>query len=175
MSHIDETSQLTKELLLYMDLGLDKKEIKLITEAAKFHDVGKIYIPDRILYKPARLTKDEFKIIQDHTVIGYKMINNSDLDQELKKYAAEIALHHHERIDGSGYPDQLKEKEIKNWVQIVALADVYTALRGKRVYKPSYSPKDAIEIIEKGHCGKFSDEFLDAFEGFMNQKNNTDF
>ena len=108
MSHIDDTSQLTRKLLLYMDLGLANNEIQLIAEAAKYHDIGKIYIPDHILYKPGELTKEEYKIVQQHTVIGHDMIMNSNLNRELKKYAAEIALHHHERIDGKGYPDGLK-------------------------------------------------------------------
>lgn len=110
MSHIDDTSQLTRKLLLYMDLGLPNNEIQLIAEAAKYHDIGKIYIPDHILYKPGELTKEEYKIVQRHTVIGHDMIMNSNLNRELKKYAAEIALHHHERIDGSGYPDNLLGK-----------------------------------------------------------------
>ena len=74
-------------------------------------------------------------------------------------------MHHHERIDGNGYPDHLKE--IKNWVQIVSLADVYTALRAKRIYKPAYSKEEALEIIKKGLCGKFSREYLIAFENYM--------
>ena len=148
MSHIDKTSQLTRALLEYVDLGLTKQEIVTISDAARFHDVGKVCIPDHILYKPERLTKDEFRIIQNHTIFGYEMIMNSDLNPELKRYAAEIALHHHERIDGNGYPDHLKE--IKNWVQIVSLADVYTALRAKRIYKPAYSKEEALEIIKTG-------------------------
>lgn len=91
MSHIDDTSQLTRKLLLYMDLGLANNEIQLIAEAAKYHDIGKIYIPDHILYKPGELTKEEYKIVQQHTVIGHDMIMNSNLNRELKKYAAEIA------------------------------------------------------------------------------------
>lgn len=165
MSHIDKTSQLTRALLEYVDLGLTKQEIVTISDAARFHDVGKVCIPDHILYKPERLTKDEFRIIQNHTIFGYEMIMNSDLNPELKRYAAEIALHHHERIDGNGYPDHLKE--IKNWVQIVSLADVYTALRAKRIYKSAYSKEEALEIIKKGLCGKFSREYLIAFENYM--------
>ena len=149
MSHIDDTSQLTRKLLLYMDLGLANNEIQLIAEAAKYHDIGKIYIPDHILYKPGELTKEEYKIVQQHTVIGHDMIMNSNLNRELKKYAAEIALHHHERIDGSGYPDNLLGKEIKDWIQVVALADVYTALRSKRVYKPAYSKEKAGRPLDR--------------------------
>lgn len=167
MSHIDDTSQLTRELLLYMDLGLANNEIELIAEAAKYHDAGKIYIPDHILYKPGELTKEEYKIVQQHTVIGHNMIMNSNLNRELKKYAAEIALHHHERIDGSGYPDHLVENEIKDWIQVVALADVYTALRSKRVYKPVYSKEKAVQIILDGGCGEFSKEYLTKFQEYL--------
>lgn len=81
MSHIDDTSQLTRKLLLYMDLGLANNEIQLIAEAAKYHDIGKIYIPDHILYKPGELTKEEYKIVQQHTVIGHDMIMNSNLTE----------------------------------------------------------------------------------------------
>ncbi len=164
MSHIDDIRQLTKKLLLYMDLGLADKEIELIAEAAKYHDAGKMYIPDCILYKPGKLTKDEYKIVQQHTVIGYNMIVNSNMKGELKKYAAEIALHHHERIDGSGYPDHLVGNEIKDWIQVVALADVYTALRSKRVYKPVYSKERAMQIILDGGCGEFSKKYLTKFQ-----------
>ncbi len=170
MSHIDDTSQLTRKLLLYMDLGLANKEIQLIAEAAKYHDIGKIYIPDHILYKPGKLTKEEYKIVQQHTVIGHDMIMNSNLNRELKKYAAEIALHHHERIDGLGYPDNLLGKEIKDWIQVVALADVYTALRSKRVYKPAYSKEKAVQIILEGGCGEFSKEYLTKFQEYLTKR-----
>lgn len=170
MSHIDDTSQLTRKLLLYMDLGLANNEIQLIAEAAKYHDIGKIYIPDHILYKPGELTKEEYKIVQQHTVIGHDMIMNSNVNRELKKYAAEIALHHHERIDGSGYPDNLLGKEIKDWIQVVALADVYTALRSKRVYKPAYSKEKAVQIILDGGCGEFPKEYLTKFQEYLTKR-----
>ena len=120
-----------------------------------------------ILYKPGELTKEEYKIVQQHTVIGHDMIMNSNLNRELKKYAAEIALHHHERIDGSGYPDNLLGKEIKDWIQVVALADVYTALRSKRVYKPAYSKEKAVQIILDGGCGEFPKEYLTKFQEYF--------
>lgn len=161
MSHIDDTSQLTRKLLLYMDLGLANNEIQLIAEAAKY---------DHILYKPGELTKEEYKIVQQHTVIGHDMIMNSNLNRELKKYAAEIALHHHERIDGSGYPDNLLGKEIKDWIQVVALADVYTALRSKRVYKPAYSKEKAVQIILDGGCGEFPKEYLTKFQEYLTKR-----
>ena len=153
MSHIDDTSQLTRKLLLYMDLGLANNEIQLIAEAAKYHDIGKIYIPDHILYKPGELTKEEYKIVQQHTVIGHDMIMNSNLNRELKKYAAEIALHHHERIDGSGYPDNLLGKEIKDWIQVVALAK-----------------EKAVQIILDGGCGEFPKEYLTKFQEYLTKR-----
>ena len=79
MSHIDDTSQLIRKLLLYMDLGLANNEIQLIAEAAKYHDIGKIYIPDHILYKPGELTKEEYKIVQQHTVIGQMCIRDRNI------------------------------------------------------------------------------------------------
>ena len=170
MSHIDDTSQLTRKLLLYMDLGLANNEIQLIAEAAKYHDIGKIYIPDHILYKPGELTKEEYKIVQQHTVIGHDMIMNSNLNRELKKYAAEIALHHHERIDGSGYPDNLLGKEIKDWIQVVALADVYTALRSKRVYKPAYSKEKAVQNHIRWRLWRISQRIFNEISRVFDKK-----
>ena len=169
MSHIDDTSQLTRKLLLYMDLGLANNEIQLIAEAAKYHDIGKIYIPDHILYKPGELTKEEYKIVQQHTVIGHDMIMNSNLNRELKKYAAEIALHHHERIDGSGYPDGLKGNAIPMCAQVVGIVDAYDALINDRPYKRKYEPEEAIWMISNGECGAFSKKLIQCLTAAAKQ------
>ena len=171
MSHIDDTSQLTRKLLLYMDLGLANNEIQLIAEAAKYHDIGKIYIPDHILYKPGELTKEEYKIVQQHTVIGHDMIMNSNLNRELKKYAAEIALHHHERIDGSGYPDGLKGNAIPMCAQVVGIVDAYDALINDRPYKRKYEHEEAIRMISNGECGAFSNQLMQCFQEAAKQQN----
>ena len=169
MSHIDDTSQLTRKLLLYMDLGLANNEIQLIAEAAKYHDIGKIYIPDHILYKPGELTKEEYKIVQQHTVIGHDMIMNSNLNRELKKYAAEIALHHHERIDGSGYPDGLKGNAIPMCAQVVGIVDAYDALINDRPYKRKYEPEEAIRMISNGECEAFSKKLIQCLTAAAKQ------
>ncbi len=129
----------------------------LITTASALHDIGKIGIDDKILNKPGRLTDEEFKIMQNHTIIGASILENmgSYQDEELMKVAYQICRWHHERYDGKGYPDGLKGDEIPISAQVVSLADVYDALVSERVYKKAYSHEKAIEMITNGECGVF--------------------
>lgn len=165
--HLKELGVMTKQLLVHanvcMDIGLEQHQIEKIAYAAKFHDIGKRYIPTQILYKPAKLTQDEFEIMKQHTVIGYHLLKKSKMEQKIKEYACEICLHHHERSDGNGYPHGLKEQEIPIWVQIVALTDVYHALTHERCYKESYSSTEALNMMWKGECGMFNQKLLKYF------------
>ena len=130
------------------------------------HDIGKIGIPDSILLKPGLLNDEEFEIMKKHSVIGFETLNEA-----LKKYpkadylrmSAEIALSHHERFDGSGYPHGLRGKAIPLSARIVALADVYDALVSKRVYKEAYEHAVAKSIIEKEKGRHFDPMIVDAF------------
>lgn len=126
--------------------------------AAPLHDIGKIKIPDIVLNKPARLTDDEYEIIKNHSIYGANIVKKTIYSLENKDYADvayNIARHHHERWDGTGYPDRLKGEEIPLEARIMALADVYDALISDRVYKKAYSKEKAIEIIKEGSGSQF--------------------
>jgi len=121
------------------------------------HDVGKIGIPDAILQKPGKLTREEFEIMKTHTVIGAKMLAGSE--SSVLQMAEEIALCHHERWDGGGYPRGLAESAIPETARIVALVDVYDALTHDRVYRAALPETEALAIMEQGQGNHF-DPFL---------------
>lgn len=137
---------------------LTATQIGVIVNASALHDIGKISIPEHILNKPGRLTAEEFEVIKKHSAIGAKILEDTPYhsDNALVNTAHDICRWHHERWDGGGYPDQLKEDEIPICAQVVALADVYDALVSERVYKPAYSHLKAMEMILNGECGEFN-------------------
>ncbi|MDP4090441.1 MAG: HD domain-containing protein, partial [Bacillota bacterium] len=143
-SHIKRVNTFSK--MLAEEMGLDREFIKTIFNAAQMHDVGKIYVDKSILTKPGRLTLEEFENMKKHTLYGELIIG----DSENLKMSAEIARCHHEKFDGSGYPDGRRGEDIPLSARIVALADVYDALRSKRPYKAGFSHEEAHEIITKG-------------------------
>ena len=145
--------------------GLTEEQIDLIGVAAITHDVGKISIPDAVLNKPGRLTQEEFALMKSHTVKGAELLSKIPQMREHSAYhyAYDIALHHHERWDGGGYPDGLVGDQIPIWTQIVSLADVYDALVSKRCYKDAYSAQEAVSMILNGACGKFNPRLLEYF------------
>ena len=159
------TGMLLESLVQHTDkYDLSWSERLLITTASALHDIGKIGIDDKILNKPGGLTDEEFKIMQNHTIIGASILENmgSYQDEELMKVAYQICRWHHERYDGKGYPDGLKGDEIPISAQVVSLADVYDALVSERVYKKAYSHEKAIEMITNGECGCFNPILLEC-------------
>ena len=130
----------------------------MIPLASALHDIGKIGIDEKILNKPGRLTPEEFKVIQSHSMLGAKMLHDLDgfAEQPLLQTAYEIARWHHERWDGRGYPDGLKGDEIPISAQLVSLADVYDALTSERCYKKAFSHEKAVQMILNGECGAFN-------------------
>ena len=150
---------------LYPEYELTPEKLVQIGWASSLHDIGKIAIPDSIILKPAKLTKDEFELIKSHTTKGAEIIQHRVRlnDRAIFDYAYDIARHHHEKYDGNGYPDGLKGDEISIAAQIVSLVDVYDALTSKRVYKIAYESDKAYQMILNGHSGVFSPKLLKAF------------
>ncbi len=150
----------------YQEYGLDARTIQLITDASSMHDIGKIAIPDRILNKPGRLTNEEFEVMKTHTTKGCEILAGLDQlqDPEYLLYAYNICRYHHERWDGKGYPDGLKENSIPICAQVVAIADCYDALTTDRVYKKAIPQSRAFSMILNGECGVFSPRLLECFK-----------
>ena len=162
-AHVLNINTLTTMILEQLVKKTDKYHLSwsdrmLISTASSLHDIGKIGIDEKILNKPGRLTPEERKIMETHTVIGADMLSSLRMygDEPLMKVAYQICRWHHERYDGKGYPDGLKGEEIPISAQVVALADVYDALTSERVYKKAYSHEKAIEMICNGECGTFN-------------------
>ncbi len=141
-------------------MGLSKEHCNLILNATPMHDVGKIGIPDRILLKPARLEPEEFEIIKTHPLIGSNIL--AGYHDEPLITAQKIALTHHEKWNGTGYPNGLKQKEIPIESRICAVADVFDALTSIRPYKPAWSVEDAIALITYERNAHFDPEAVDA-------------
>jgi cyclic di-GMP phosphodiesterase len=147
--------------LMAEKLNLSKEFKETIFYAAPMHDIGKIGIPDMILIKPGKLTHDEFEIIKTHTQIGSRLLSKSK--SKILQMAQEIALTHHEKINGKGYPDQLKGNEIPISGRITALADTFDALTSKRPYKSPYPPEVTYDILRNERGEHFDPEILDIF------------
>ena len=140
--------------------------IKDLFQSSILHDIGKVGIPDAILLKPAKLTKEEFELIKEHPSIGYVTIVNIENRINHPSFLSlgkEIARSHHERWDGKGYPDGLSGENIPLSARIVALADVYDALTSKRPYKKAFSHKEAVSIILEGKETQFDPDIINAF------------
>lgn len=163
----DLVSELTTELVRRKDDRVkDRRYVDYIREAAPLHDIGKIKVTDTILLKPGKLTPEEFELIKNHTTWGYEMIYDTlkgVQSEEFLKVAANIALDHHERWDGKGYPNHLKGEEIPLEARIMALADVYDALTSERPYKKAYPKEEAIQMILEGRGTQFDPELTDIF------------
>ncbi len=142
-------------------MGLDESTIETILYAAPMHDLGKIGIPDLILVKPAKLDPVEWEIMKQHTVIGAKILKGSDA--EFIRLGETIAQYHHEKWDGSGYPNSLKGIEIPIAGRIAAIADVFDALTSKRPYKEPFSVEKSLAIIREGRGSHFDPDVVDAF------------
>ena len=162
-SHVLHIHTATELILNHLVKKTDKyklsaADIAMIGTASSLHDIGKINIPEEILNKPGRLTKEEFDIMKTHTTIGAHILENLPFQQDepLVKVSYEICRWHHERWDGRGYPDGLKGEEIPIAAQVVALADVYDALTSERCYKKAFDHDTAVRMILNGECGTFN-------------------
>ncbi len=145
---------------------IDQKFLDDLYRTSPLHDIGKVGIPDAILLKPGRLSRDEFEIMKGHSEIGAKALEEAINQGECGHFlgmALDIARHHHERYNGAGYPDGLVGQDIPLPARIVALADVYDALTSERVYKAAYDPDVARTMIEEESGEHFDPAIVDAF------------
>lgn len=161
--HILHVSTFTEMILKHLTAITDKynltqSDISTICNASALHDIGKMSVPESILNKPGRLTKEEFEIMKQHSAEGEKLLKAIPYHRNvaLIDVACQICRWHHERYDGSGYPDGLKGDDIPISAQVVALADVYDALTSQRVYKPAFPHEKAVQMILDGECGAFN-------------------
>ncbi len=156
--------------LLAGKLGQSDEFIDTIHYSAPMHDIGKIGIPDKILLKPGKLTREEFEIIKTHTRIGAKLLSESH--SKILQMAYDIALNHHEKFNGKGYPRGLKGEDIPLVGRIVAIADTFDALTSKRPYKDPYPPEITYDILKKERGEHFDpqvlDLFIENFDQFLN-------
>jgi len=140
--------------------GFDSDEVELILYASPLHDIGKVGIPDQILLKPGRFTPEEFEIMKLHAVLDGKMLE-TDGGYPVLDAGKIIALQHHEKIDGTGYPAGLAGDDIHIYARIVSIADVFDALSSERVYKKAFSVEKTLEIMQEGAGTHFDAVLLD--------------
>ncbi|HET6427170.1 MAG TPA: HD domain-containing phosphohydrolase [Phycisphaerae bacterium] len=157
-SHIHRMSELCT--ITGRRMGLPEEQVEMIRSGSVMHDIGKVGIPDSILLKPAALTPDERKIVETHTLIGAEILANPD--SPLMQTAHDIALYHHERWDGQGYPHRLRGREIPVPARIACLADVFDALATPRCYKKAYSVEKVLAIIKEENGKHFDPEAVKA-------------
>lgn len=157
--HVKRVAEYSKILAKYM--GLDEKTQDIIYQAAPLHDIGKIGIRDNVLLKTDRLSNEEFEIMKTHTTIGYEILKNSS--SPVLQMGAEIALTHHEKWDGTGYPYGKKEEEISLYGRIVAVADVFDALTARRPYKEPWSLAEALTFMLDNSGSMFDPKVVDVF------------
>ena len=175
MKKLQEKDNSTKEHCLRVqklsmeiahELNMDDTKLDDLFHAARFHDIGKIKTPTKILLKPKNLTEQEKKIINKHPIESYKMIV-----EVFGEDIGQMVLQHHEKIDGSGYPYGLKNEEIKLGAKIIAVADVYDALTSIRSYRTAMNPQDAIKILLKESGTSYDPDCVTALFKFLKKKN----
>jgi putative two-component system response regulator len=158
-SHIRRMSEYCA--VIARGLNLPPGEVELILHASRMHDVGKIAVPDSILRKPSSLDGAEWIVMRRHPMIGSRILDNST--SELLQAGRVIALCHHERWDGSGYPNGIVGASIPLWGRICAVADVFDAVTSERPYKPAYSIEEALQILREGRGTQFDPQVVDVF------------
>jgi PAS domain S-box-containing protein len=163
--HVDRMG--TVAAFLGARLGLDPQRVHLLRVAAPMHDVGKIATPSEILRKPGPLTSEEREEMKHHTTVGREILADSESD--LLRVAATIALTHHERYDGGGYPQGLAGEEIPFEGRITAVADVFDALLSDRPYRPALTVEETVEVIRKGRGSQFDPQIVDILLGDLDE------
>jgi HD-GYP domain-containing protein (c-di-GMP phosphodiesterase class II) len=147
-------------IALARQLDLPQADIREIGLAGLLHDLGKAAIPDSVLNKPGKLSDEEFKVVQDHPSAGHRMLREADV---VGPIPLDVCLHHHEKFDGSGYPERLAGDTISLYAKMGAVCDVYDAITSNRVYKPGWSPAEALRKMAEWSEGHFDRQVFQAF------------
>ena len=158
-SHVYKVADYSR--LISLQMGFSEMEAENLKIASILHDIGKIAIPDKILLKPGKLTDEEFNLIKSHAKVGYEILKDSKKD--ILQLAAKIALEHHEKYDGTGYPRGINSSELSLEGRIVALADVFDALSSERVYKKPWPTEDILDYLDSQRGKQFDSLVVDAF------------
>ena len=140
-------------------LGFSEEDVKILTVAGLLHDIGKSKIPEKILNKPGKLSSSEFEIIKNHPIYGHNLLKGRKLDSRILS----ATLQHHERCDGTGYPNNLKAKDIDAFSKVIAIADVYDAMTASRDFRSSTCPFKVVAIFEQEGLGKYDTHFIMTF------------
>jgi len=158
-NHVRRVAEYSK--LLAIKYGIKETEAELLKQASPMHDIGKVAIPDEILNKPGELTKEEFEKMKEHSRIGYEMLKSSN--RSIIKTAAIVAIEHHEKYDGTGYPNGLKGEQIHIYGRITAIADVFDALGSNRCYKEAWSDEKIFKLLNDEKGKHFDPLLIDIF------------
>ena len=178
--HVKMITQLVLRELrtLRADISITDEDIEAMSMASSLHDIGKMQIPQSILDKPGALSPIEYDIVKKHSIFGEKIILEAEtdgIDSLVIEYAAKIARYHHERIDGTGYPDGLKGEAVPLCAQVVALADAYDALTSTRSYKKAFSQDVALQMISSGMSGVFDNDLVECLVRVVNHRTLVEF
>jgi PAS domain S-box-containing protein len=164
-NHVKRVASYTK--ILALSSGIPEEEAEMLKQASPMHDIGKVAIPDAVLNKPGGFDENERKIMDSHPKLGFDMLKHSE--RELLKMAAIVAYQHHEKWDGSGYPNALKGEEIHIYGRITALADVFDALASDRIYKKAWDLERIIAFFKEQKGKHFDPQLVDIFFENLNE------
>lgn len=163
--HVDQMSRMVEAVAL--ELGFSAWRARSLRAASKLHDIGKVAVPDAVLLKPGLLTPAERRIMERHTVVGFELL--ADSGDAMLDLAASVALSHHERWDGTGYPQRLRGEQIPLEARITAVADVFDALTRTRSYREALGVSAALEIVQESRGSHFDPVVADAFVELRNR------
>ncbi|WP_434644401.1 HD-GYP domain-containing protein (plasmid) [Thermoanaerobacterium thermosaccharolyticum] len=161
--HHIRTARLCEEIA--KGLNMPYNDLISLLLAAQLHDIGKLKVPDRILLKPGKLTEKEMEIMKKHTVWGYEKI----IEMKMDDIVADAVLHHHERYDGKGYPDGLKENDIPYFARIITIADAYDVMINERVYKKALSVEETLKELKNNAGTQFDPILVSLFIDKINK------
>ncbi len=164
-NHVKRVAEYSK--IFALKYGMSEYDSEMLKQASPMHDIGKVAIPDAILNKPARFTPEEFEKMKEHAQLGYDMLKVSH--RHLLKIASIVAYEHHEKWNGTGYPQGLKGEEIHIYGRITALADVFDALGSPRVYKPAWDDEKIFKLFKEERGEHFDPKLIDIFFENSNQ------